>query len=254
MEAIRCLLVDDERLARQLLRSLLAPYPAFAIVGEAADIGQAAAAVRRHRPELLFLDIQMPEGDGFQLLRDLLPDPPAVVFITAYDRHAVRAFTVNALDYLLKPIEPERLEAALQRVQRRLRRPGAGALPCGEVLPLRPEDRLLIQAGQSGFFVRVNDILVVTADGNYTRVKTADGQQTVVRQTLANWLARLPASTFLQVDRASIVNLCRLAKTALSYHCARVQFDVPGVELELGRHGASRLKQALRALAGALPQ
>ena len=119
MNPIRCLIADDERLARQVLRDLLAAHPDFQIVAEAADVPEAAEAVLRHRPEVLFLDIQIP-GGGFQLLDALAPDLPFVVFVTAGDRYALRAFEVNAVDYLLKPAGPDRLAVALQRLRQRM--------------------------------------------------------------------------------------------------------------------------------------
>lgn len=114
------MIVDDERMARQGLRDLLAAHPDFQIVAEAADITEAAQGVRLHRPKVLFLDIRMPGGDGYQLLDALAPDLPFVVFITAYDRYALRAFEVNAVDYLLKPVAPARLAATIERLRKKI--------------------------------------------------------------------------------------------------------------------------------------
>jgi two-component system LytT family response regulator len=114
------MIVDDERMARQGLRDLLAAHQDFQIVAEAADITEAAQGVRRHRPKVLFLDIQMPGGDGYQLLDAVGPEVPFVVFVTAYDRYAVRAFEVNAVDYLLKPVAPARLAAAIERLRQKI--------------------------------------------------------------------------------------------------------------------------------------
>ncbi len=245
MEPIRCLLVDDERIARVLLKDLLAAYPRFTVVAEAADIEQAAQAVRRHHPELIFLDIQMPGGNGFQLLRNLMPDPPCVVFVTAYDRYALRAFEVNAIDYLLKPIDPARFEIAIRRMERRVREPEAVETHPAVLPTLRPDDSVLIQAGQSGCFVRLDQILYITSERNYSIAMTADRQKFIVRQTLENWMSRLPADTFVQTDRTCIVNLRRITKTDFSSHCVIVRFDAPGPDLELGRSSSQKLRQTL---------
>ncbi len=245
MEPIRCLLVDDERLARSLLKGLLAAHPDFTIVAEAADIGQAYQAVCHHHPEVIFLDIQMPGGDGFQLLQELMPDPPAVVFITAYDRYALRAFEVNALDYLLKPIEPARFEMAIRRLVRQIRQPEVDPTPPAPLPPLLADDTLLIQAGLSGCFVRLDQVLYIFSKGNYTRVMTADGRNLLVRQTLENWKTRLPADGFLPADRTHILNLQRISKTEFNSRCVIIHFDSPIPGLVLGRSAARRLQQAL---------
>ncbi len=246
MEPIRCLLVDDERLARSLLKGRVAAYPEFTIVAEAGDIGQAYQAVRRHHPEVIFLDIQMPGGDGFQLLQELMPEPPAVVFITAYDRYALRAFEVNALDYLLKPIEPARFEMAIRRLLRQIRQPEAERPPAAPLPPLLPGDTLLIQAGQSGCFVRLDQVLYIVSEGNYTHLMTVDGRNLVVRQTLENWKTRLSTAGFLPIDRSHILNLQRISKTEFTSRNAIVHFDAPVPGLELGRRAARRLQQALQ--------
>lgn len=243
MNAIRCLIVDDERLARQGLRDLLAAYPDFQIVAEAADITEAAQSVRLHRPDVLLLDIAMPGGDGFQLLDALAPDLPFVVFLTAYDRYALRAFEVNALDYLLKPVEAQRLAVVMRRLRERMV-PAAVPVTMPVELPrLGSEDRVFIKAGNSGYFVQVQDILHVTGQGNRSAVQVCNGQQLIVRQTLASWLGRLPAERFAQLDRSCIVQWARIQHTQLTSLGGAIQFDVPGVELRLGRNAAQRLRR-----------
>lgn len=246
MKPIRCLLVDDERLARELLRRLLAAYPAFEVVGESEDVFVAAAAIRRERPEVVFLDVQMPDGTGFDLLRDLPPDPPAVVFITAYDRYAVRAFEVNAIDYLLKPVEPPRLQTALQRLQGLLGKGDVVEEPPPPLPMLRGDDQVFIKSGLAGWFVGVNDILFITADRNYTHVVVADGRKAMIRETLGSWLARLPQKAFVQVDRATVVNLARIIRTNLRDRNATVHFGGGHATLELGRSAVTRLRTAMR--------
>ena len=246
MKPIRCLLVDDETLARELLRSVLVDYPLFQVVGEAEDVFAAASAVKRHRPDVIFLDIQMPDGTGFDLLNMLQPDPPAVVFITAFDRYAVRAFDVNAIDYLLKPVEPGRLKATLQRLQTLLGKGDIVEDPAPPLPRLEWSDQVFIKSGLSGWFMGVKDILFITADRNYTHVVAADGRKAMVRETMANWTGRLPERFFAQVDRASLVNIRRVSRTSIRFRSAKVQFADANVTLDLGRSAAARLRAALR--------
>jgi two-component system, LytTR family, response regulator len=245
MKPIRCLVVDDERLARQVLCDLLAAYPDCQIVAEAADMAEGVEQARLHRPDALFLDIQMPGGSGFQLLDALAPDLPFVVFVTAYDRFALRAFEVNALDYLLKPVEPARLALAVDRLRQRLSAPAASA-PSPISLPqLLEQDQLLLPLGHSGCFAPVRDILRVTAQGKHSSVRLADGREVIVRQTMASWVARLPAGIFAALDRSCIVQWRRIQRADYTALGATVGFDLPGCDLTLGRAAAQRLRRLL---------
>jgi two-component system, LytTR family, response regulator len=245
MNSIRCMLVDDERLARRGLRDLLAAHPDFQIVAEAADITEAAQGARLHRPNVVFLDIQMPGGNGFQLLDALAPDLPFVVFVTAYDRHALQAFEVNALDYLLKPVEPDRLAVAIQRLRQRMSTDAVSA-PTPVALPrLRDEDRVLLPLGNSGCFVPVRDILHVTAQGKRSVVQLRDGRRVVVRQTMASWSARLPSGLFAPLDRSCIVQWKQIQRADFTSLGANLGFAAPGCELPLGRAAAQRLRRLL---------
>jgi two-component system, LytTR family, response regulator len=245
MNPIRGMIVDDERLARQVMRDLLAAHPDFHIVAEAGDISEAAQGVRLHRPDVLFLDIQMTGGDGFQLLGALAPDLPFVVFVTAYDRHALRAFEVNALDYLLKPVEPARLDAAIQRLRQRMSE-GAAADPKPVALPqLLDEDRVLLPLGNSGCFAPVRDVLHISAEGKRSAVQLRDGRKVIVRQTMASWMARLPASLFASLDRSCIVQWRRIQRAEFDTLGVLLVFDTPGADLTLGRAAAQRLRSLL---------
>ena len=243
MNPIRCLIVDDERLARQVIRHLLAAHLDLHVVAEASDVAEAAETVRLHRPDVLFLDIQMPGGDGFQLLDVLVPDLPFVVFVTAYERHALRAFEVNALDYLLKPVEPDRLAVALQRLRQRM---SAAGLPDSEPValpPLLPDDRALLPLGNSGCFAPVRDILHVTALGKHSVVRLRDARGVTVRQTLAAWSARLPTGLFAPLDRGCIVQWRQIQRADFTDLGATLGFGAPGCELALGRTAAQRLRR-----------
>lgn len=245
MNPIRCMIVDDERLARQVMRDLLAAHPDFHIVAEAGDISEAAQAVRLHQPDVLFLDIQMPGGDGFQLLGALAPDLPFVVFVTAYDRHALRAFEINALDYLLKPVEPARLDAAIQRVRQRMSGTAAPNPPAGALPQLREEDPVLLPLGNSGCFAPVRDIVHVTAQGKRSVVQLRDGRRVIVRRTMASWISRLPRALFAPLDRGCIVQWRRIQRADFTASGAMLGFDAPDCELTLGHAAAQRLRRLL---------
>ena len=196
---MRSLIVDDEPLARRELRRLLAEFSWIEIVGEAGDVTEAAARIEALAPELLFLDIQMPGGSGFDLLARL--DPlPRVIFTTAYDHHAVQAFEVNALDYLLKPIEPERLAAALAKV-RSLQTESPSDAP-----PNAPLEQLFVRDGERCWFVPLREVSLFTAEGNYVRVLWSKARPLLGRP-LQSLEQRLDPKRFFRANRRQVINL-----------------------------------------------
>jgi two-component system LytT family response regulator len=204
---IRALIVDDEAPARSNLNALLRREPDVDVIGEC-DTGQAALAViRQHRPDLVFLDIQMPECDGFDVLEMLGGDAPAaVIFVTAYDRHALRAFDVGALDYLLKPFSDSRFGAALVRARERLRR---GTERAGEAA------RLVLKSAGQVMFLAHRDIDWIGAEDYYASLHV--GPQTyLLRRSLAELERDLDHADFCRIHRSTIINLARLQAIELS--------------------------------------
>jgi two-component system, LytTR family, response regulator len=197
---MRAMIVDDEPLARRELRRLLAEFAWIDIVGEAANVGEAAPLIDRLLPELLFLDIQMPGGTGFDLL-ERLEHLPRVVFTTAYDKHAVRAFEVNALDYLLKPIEPERLAAAVARAQAAASSTFAAAATSGIIL-----ERLFLRDGERCWFVPLREVKLFAAEGNYVRLSW-DKIHPLLGRPLSSLEPRLDSKRFFRANRQQIINL-----------------------------------------------
>src|SRR5690348_6743776 len=193
---MKAILVDDEALARRELRRLLQGHDWVEIVGEAANIEEAFTCIQRLNPELVFLDIQMPGGSGFDLLARL-DEPPQVIFTTAYDQHAVRAFEVDALDYLLKPIEPERLAAALAKVRKR----GGGAGERAE-----PLEQLFVRDGPRCWFVPLSEVSLLTAEGNYVRLLWGT-RQPLLGRPLAAVEQRLDPKKFFRANRRQILAL-----------------------------------------------
>ena len=195
---MRALIVDDEPLARRELRRLLAEHPEVEVVGEAGSATEAERAIATLAPELMFLDIQMPQRTGFQLLESL-EDAPQVVFTTAYDAHALHAFEVGALDYLMKPIAPVRLAAALGRVRDRLE-----VAPRGEWLSLdRP---LLVKDGDRTVLVRLRDVAWIEAAGNYVQIHVGD-QKPMLLHAMTALERRLDPERFFRASRSALVNL-----------------------------------------------
>jgi two-component system LytT family response regulator len=193
------MIVDDEPLARRELGRLLTEFAWIDIVGEAANVGEAAPLIERLLPELLFLDIQMPGGTGFDLL-ERLEHLPRVVFTTAYDKHAVRAFEVNALDYLLKPIEPERLAAAVARAQ------AASASPVPAATSATIIERLFLRDGDRCWFVPLREVKLFTAEGNYVRLFW-DKVHPLLGRPLSSLEPRLDPKRFFRANRQQIINL-----------------------------------------------
>lgn len=214
---LRLLIVDDEELARERLKRLLASAADVEIVGECGDGPSAIAAVRKLAPDLLLLDVQMPGMDGFQVLRELGPERlPAVVFVTAFDAHAVRAFEARAVDYLLKPTTRARLHEALARARQTLTAYPEKTVPQTllDLLAERAEPRVRrfsVRTGERTVFVVVDEIDWIEAAGNYVVLHV--GKTThILRETMAALEAQLPPEHFLRVSRFAIVNLRRISE------------------------------------------
>lgn len=199
---MNALLVDDERLARNELRRLLAAHPDVTVVGEAPHAGEAEARLRELAVDLMFLDIQMPGASGFDLL-ERLESPPLVIFTTAYDEYAVRAFEVNAFDYLLKPVRAERLATALDKVRLAL---ASTPLAAGGVRPRPAFERVFVRDGDRCWLIQLADIVLLEAEGNYTRLHFKTNRPLIAR-SLHSLEARLDPAVFFRASRSQIVNL-----------------------------------------------
>ena len=196
---MKALIVDDEPLARRELRRLLAFHPSIQIVGEADDIDEAHERIESLAPGVVFLDIQMPGGSGFDLLAQL-DWVPRIIFTTAYDRYAVKAFDVNALDYLLKPIEPERLAAALEKLQAT----PPGARP--EAHKDSPLEQLFVRDGPRCWFIPLRDVSVFSAEGNYVRMQWGQ-ERPLLGRSLAALESKLDPQRFFRANRQQIINM-----------------------------------------------
>jgi two-component system LytT family response regulator len=247
---LRALVVDDEELPRQAVRDLVARHPALALVGEATDGREALDAIVTHRPDLVFLDIQMPELDGFQVVAALDDDAlPAIVFVTAYDAFAIKAFEVNAIDYLMKPVTPERFAAAVSRVQSRL---GEGRSARDSIREMLDEveqpsraSRFVARRGQKHYFVRVADIDWIEADGNYLRLVTGDTSH-LIRETMKGVEERLDPAQFVRVHRSAIVAIDRIKSIEAREHGDYTVTMASGARLESSRGYSDRIRALIR--------
>ena len=214
---IRALIVDDEALARGRIRKLLAGEPDLEIVGECSNGPEAIAFIRQQRPSLVFLDVQMPEVSGFDVLRALPQNLwPAIIFVTAHDQHAIEAFEVHALDYLLKPFTLPRLLAAVNRARQHLQARDSATLhqQLAEWLKSTASEpvylnRIAVKSGNQTHFIKIEDLDYIEAAANYA-VLEARGERHVLRETITNLEAKLPPRSFVRISRSIIVNLDRV--------------------------------------------
>jgi len=233
---MRVLIADDERLARDEIRRLLRAHPDVIVAGEATNVEDTLAAVASLDPDVLLLDIRMPGGTGFDVL-ERLDHVPAVIFTTAYDEFAVRAFEVSALDYLVKPIRPDRLASALARAASSLRPdpPGPAGSPRLE--------RVFIRDGEHCWLMAVSSIALFEADGNYTRVYF-DHHRPLVRTTLHSLEARLDPAMFFRASRTHIINLRFVERLEPDVADGLRAHLRNGQEVTVSRRQARRLREA----------
>jgi two-component system, LytTR family, response regulator len=201
----RAVIVDDERLARRELAFLLQSHPEIEVAGEAGSVGEAVQVVERLHPELLFLDIQMPRESGFDLFERTCV-AAEVIFVTAHDEFALRAFEVNALDYLMKPVNPLRLRQAVDRFLRR--RPRSAVTPPA----LTYEDTVFVAVGSAPRFVKLASLVCILAEGDYTRLVGTSGSIGLVLKSMKEWEALLPERQFCRIQRSVIINCERVER------------------------------------------
>jgi two-component system LytT family response regulator len=254
VKPIKVAIADDEPLARERLRSLLEGRDRYAIVAECVDGAEALAALTEHDIDLLFLDVQMPGLDGFQILDSLSSDRlPMIVFVTAFNDYALRAFDVSALDYLLKPFDRDRFEKTLARVEERIasRQQGGIRVELRDFLTTlstsaRPShvSRFPVRANGEIYFVRAEDVDWIDAEGNYVALHSA-GRRHLVRDTIKSLEGRLDPVKFVRVHRSAIINVDRLRKLQPYFHGEYVITIHDGTTLTSSRTYSDRLRALL---------
>jgi two-component system LytT family response regulator len=243
---MKALLIDDERLARNELRRLLAAFPEIEIAGEATNAKQAREQLAALRPDLLFLDVQMPGETGMELLESLEAPVPHVIFTTAYDEFAVKAFELNALDYLLKPVDPARLAAAIGKLREKVATP-AGEGTTAKAAPrdrLAAEDKVFVREGDRCWFVEVKSIRLLESEGNYTRVHFENAQPQLFR-SLNAMEERLDPKFFFRANRRQIINLAWIDKIEPWFSGGLLVHLKGGAKVELSRRQAQEFRDQM---------
>lgn len=257
---IRVLIIDDESLARDTIRLLLEDHAEFDIVGECKDGVEAVEAIRANKPDLVFLDIQMPGKNGFDVVEAVGAEHmPVVIFATAYDQYALQAFEAHALDYLLKPYDDERFEKALDRAVKRIKEQQIGALG-SELMSLVEErrtereaaepdsatllERIMIKERDALFFVKVEDIDWIEAAGDYVGLHVGKKNH-LLRESMTGMEARLDARRFVRIHRSTIVNVERIKELRPYFHGDYIVYLKDGTELRLSRRYWNRLEQVV---------
>lgn len=259
---VRVLIVDDESLARDTIRLLLEEQPQIEIIGECQDGDEAVDAILADPPDLVFLDIQMPGKNGFDVIEAVGPERmPVVIFATAYDQYALRAFEAHALDYLLKPYDDERFSSALDHALRRIQEQQVGALG-NQLMALveerraergesrmavqEPLERLMIKERDTLFFIKTEDIDWIEAAGDYVKLHVG-GKTHLLRESMKGMEDQLDGRTFVRIHRSTIVNVERIAKLEAHFHGDYMVFLKDRTKLRLSRRYWDRLERLLGA-------
>jgi two-component system LytT family response regulator len=238
---VKALLVDDERLARSELRRLLSEFPEIEVVGEASQTKQAREQMAALGPDLLFLDVQMPGETGIDFLAGLDPPVPHVIFTTAYDEFAVKGFELNALDYLLKPVDPARLAAAVNRIPGLKQSSSLKPPPVGR---LGATDKVFVREGEKCWFVEVGQIRLLESEGNYTRVHFGDAQPQLFR-SLNAMEERLDDKFFFRANRRQIINTAWIASIEPWFSSGLLVHLKGGAKVELSRRQAQDFRDRM---------
>jgi two-component system, LytTR family, response regulator len=234
---LRVLIVDDEELIRISLKSRLSQFSTIEIIGEAYNIKSATEAIAKLQPDVIFLDISFPGESGFDLL-DKIDASTKIVFVTAFNEHAIRAFEVNACDYLLKPVNPERLAVTIKRLEEEME-------PTRQAVErFSYDDQIFIKLNYKHYFLTVNLILTITAAGRYTKICTVDGRKGLINKTMKEWEDCLPVNYFARIHRSTIMNTKLVSKiekhNTSSYRVYLTGHDKP---LKVSRRFASKLRK-----------
>ncbi|NUM51712.1 MAG: LytTR family transcriptional regulator DNA-binding domain-containing protein [Flavobacteriales bacterium] len=239
---MRTIIIDDERLARSELKSLLKEFTEIEIIADTGNPDEAIQLINIEKPDLIFLDIQMPEKDGFTLLEHLM-HLPKVIFVTAFDDFAIRAFEVNALDYLLKPVQTERLAEAIKKIKT-ADKLNTTLLPSVSNEMLGLNDRVFVKDGEKCWFVKLSDVRVFESEGNYVRIYF-DKNKPLILKSLNNLNEKLNQKEFFRANRKHIINLSWIESVENWYNGGLVVKLKGGEQIEVSRRQASKLKEVM---------
>jgi two-component system LytT family response regulator len=246
----RAVIIDDEELAREELQLMLAEYPEIKVVAEADSVQKGIEVIENLKPDVVFLDIQMPGGSGFDLLNQIeVSFNFKLIFVSAYDEYAIRAFEVNALDYLLKPVHPNRLRNAINRLFANIDDVNINTEKTDrkEVRKLEYDDRFFLNIDNRSRFLKINAIKCICAEGNYSEIITADDKKSLVIISLKEWEERLPDKYFVRIHRSTIINLEYVEKVEKWFkHSFQVYLRHLNEPFIMSRRYAAKLKKKLK--------
>jgi two-component system LytT family response regulator len=241
MKAIKTIIIDDERLAREELKLLLAEFIEIDIIDEAQNGVEGIEKIKQHKPDLIFLDVSMPGMTGFEMLKQL-DDVPQVIFITAYDEHALKAFELQAIDYILKPIDPERLNQAIKKVQSEHAEIDDSDFTARANKLLEPNDKVFIKDGEKCWLIELNRIRMLESDGNYVKVYF-DQFRPMVLRSLNNFETRLNPEHFFRANRKFMINLNHVIAIETWFNGGLKVELSKGEKVEISRRQAIRFKE-----------
>lgn len=244
--SVRTIIIDDERLARNELRKLLQEFAEIEVIDEAANVQEGIEKIEKHSPDLIFLDIQMPGKTGFDLLEEI-DHAPKVIFTTAYDEFALKAFEVNALDYLLKPIEPKRLADAIQKMQQDESRdlsPTAGNNTIARTGLLNDDDQVFVKDGERCWFVKLNEIRLFESVGNYAKVYFGQNKPLILK-SLNSLEERLDDKIFFRANRKHIINMRWIEKIEPYFNGGLLLELKGGEKIEVSRRQTVKFKEMM---------
>lgn len=239
MSMISTIIVDDEKLAREGLKTLLKEFSEIEITGEASNADEAIELIDRLKPQLMFLDIEMPEKTGFDLLEELI-ETPCVIFTTAYNEFAIKAFEVNALDYLLKPVQSSRLREAIVKVKKQL----VDLSMERDRLKLAENDQVFIRDGDKCWFVKLTDIRMIESAGNYAKI-FFESHQPLIHKTLNALDERLSTGMFFRANRQQIINLRYIEKIEPFFNAGFLIYLKDGTKVEVSRRQSVKFKEMM---------
>lgn len=240
---IKALIIDDEPLARSIIQEYLKPHTSITVVQECSDGFEGVKAIQQHQPQLVFLDIQMPKINGFEML-ELIEEPPAVIFTTAFDEYAIKAFESHAVDYLLKPFSQERLDKAIQKWMEQ--RQPAPAAPLLETASLSPQQsqRIVVKTGGRIRIIPMEDVHYLEAADDYVKIHTSEGAF-LKNKTMAHFERMLDAAQFVRTHRSYIVNVQRITRLDAHEKESWLALLTTGARVPVSKTGYTRLKEVL---------
>lgn len=244
---IRAIIIDDEPLAVSIVKDYLQEFPEISVAESCENGFEGVKAIMQHRPDLIFLDIQMPKINGFEML-ELVDDPPAVIFTTAFDEYAIRAFEAHAIDYLLKPFSRERFSKAVRKWLDQRNLPGNAQVSPNliEELSLRPEEqhRIVVRTGSNIRIIPVQDVYYIEALDDYVKIFTAE-EHFLKKQTMRHFEQALNPAQFVRVHRSFIVSVQQITRLEPMGKDSYIALLKNGIRIPLSRNGYSRLKEVL---------